>query len=64
MTRASDRWVLIRLFHSLLQESDVEITAMKSDKPTSAISYSLKVVHREKKSDYSVRKWRDAQSVA
>ena len=36
---------------------------MKSEKPTSAMSYSLKVVHREKKSDYSVRKWRDAQSV-
>jgi len=35
-------------FHHVLQESDVEITAMKPNRLTSAISYSLKVVHREK----------------
>ena len=36
---------------------------MKPNRPTSAISYSLKVVHCEKKSDYSVQKWRDAQCI-
>jgi len=50
-------------FHHILWESDVEITAMKPNRLTSAISYSLKVLHREKKSDYSVQKWGDAQCV-
>ena len=36
---------------------------MKPNRLTSAISYSLKVLHREMKSDYSVRKWGDAQCV-
>lgn len=33
------------------------------DKPTSALSSSIDVVQREKKSDYSVGNWRDVQSV-
>ncbi len=49
-------WVSIRILH-LLQDSEVAITAVK---PTSDVSYSLKVIHRDKKSEYSVRKWRDA----
>ena len=43
----------IRMF-AFSQESDVQITTSKP-----ALAYSLKVVHRDKKSDYSVRKWRD-----